>query len=285
MSGVADMNAAGPPVDAKVRSSTTGVPDTRSLGMEHLSVSLGRQLALSDVTARFERGRVTALLGPNGAGKSTLLSCLAGLRKPDAGHALIDGVDVLSLDRRIRARRIGLLPQGGEVHWDIEVAALVALGRFPHRGRWGESAADVAAVARAMEATDVTQFATRPATRLSGGERSRVLLARVLAGEPEWLLADEPLASLDPLHQLDVLDRLRDVATQGAGVVVVLHDLSQAARVADDIVLLREGKIVASGPRDAVLGADQLRATFGIEVHIGAAPGGDRFVLPVRRSR
>ena len=259
--------------------------NTGGLGVEHVSVSLRGQPALSDVTARFERGRVTALLGPNGAGKSTLLSCLAGLRKPDAGRALIDGVDVLSLDRRSRARRIGLLPQGGEVHWDIDVAALVALGRFPHRGRWGESAADVAAVERAMSATDVTQFAARPATRLSGGERGRVLLARVLAGEPEWLLADEPLASLDPSHQLDVLDRLHDVAAQGAGVILVLHDLSHAARVADDVVLLREGKVVAHGARDEVLGADQLRATFGIDVHIGSGPGGDRFVIPVRRSR
>lgn len=256
-----------------------------SLSVEHVSVTLRGQPALRDVTTRFERGRVTALLGPNGAGKSTLLNCLAGLRRPDSGRAQIDGVDVLSLDRRARARRIGLLPQGGEVHWDIDVSALVALGRFPHRGRWGETAADVAAVSRAMAATDVSQFAGRLATRLSGGERSRALLARVLAGEPEWLLADEPLASLDPSHQLDVLDRLRDVAAQGAGVILVLHDLSHAARVADEVVLLREGRVVAHGARDEVLVADHLRSTFGIDVHIGAAVGGDRFVIPLRRSR
>jgi iron complex transport system ATP-binding protein len=256
-----------------------------SLSVEHVHVSLGGQLAVSDVTVRFERSRVTALLGPNGAGKSTLLSCLAGLRRPDSGRALIDGTEVLALDSRSRARRIGLLPQLGEVHWDIDVATLVALGRFPHRGRWGETAADLAAVNRAMVATDVVQFATRSAKQLSGGERGRVLLARVLAGEPEWLLADEPLTSLDPAHQLDVLDRLRDVAAAGAGVILVLHDLTHAARVADDVVLLRDGKLVAHGTRDDVLGVDQLRATFGIDVHVGQAAGGDRFVIPLRRSR
>ena len=255
------------------------------LSAEHVHVRLRDQTVLQDFTATFHRGRVTALLGPNGAGKSTLLSCLSGLRRPDSGRACLGGVDVTAIDRRERARRIGLLPQSGEVHWDVDVAALVALGRFPHRGRWGETDADKRAVLRAMAVTDVTQFANRSAKRLSGGERSRVLLARVLAGEPEWLLADEPLASLDPAHQLDVLDQLRRVAADGAGVIVVLHDLSHALRVADDVVLLREGRIVAQGPRDEAVGARELRETFGIDVHVGRAEEGDRFVVPLRRSR
>ncbi len=255
------------------------------LTVEHLRVRLRDRPVLHNVDTRFERGRVTALLGPNGAGKTTLLTCLAGLRTADSGRVLIDGTEVTSLDRRVRARRIGLLPQNSEVHWDIDVATLVALGRFPHRGRWGESADDKRATLRAMAATDVTQFATRSAKRLSGGERSRVLLARVLAGEPEWLLADEPLASLDPAHQLDVLDQLRAVAAHGAGVIVVLHDLSHAARVADDVVLLREGRVVAQGTRDDAMAADRLRETFSIDVHVGRATEGDRFVIPLRRSR
>src|SRR5690349_18504043 len=251
----------------------------------HVRVRLRDQLALNDISARFERGRVTALLGPNGAGKTTLLTCLAGLRTPDTGRVCLDDIDVAALDRRTRARRIGLLPQNSEVHWDIDVATLVGLGRFPHRGRWGESADDKRAVLRAMAATDVTRFATRSAKQLSGGERSRVLLARVLAGEPEWLLADEPLASLDPSHQLDVLDQLRAVAARGAGVIVVLHDLSHAARVADDVVLLREGRVIAHGPRNDVMIADRVREAFGIDVHIGHAVEGERFVVPLRRSR
>jgi iron complex transport system ATP-binding protein len=257
----------------------------KGLGVERVHVRLRGEHVIRGVNMRFERGRVTALLGPNGAGKSTLLSCLAGLRVPDEGCVTLDGIDVGALDPRERARRIGLLPQNGEVHWDMDVAALVALGRFPHRGRWGESADDKRAALHAMAATDVTQFANRSAKRLSGGERSRVLLARVLAGEPEWLLADEPLASLDPAHQLDVLDQLRNVAMEGAGVVVVLHDLSQAMRVADDVVLLRAGEVVAAGPRDAVIAASQLRDAFGIDVHVGRAACGARFVVPLRRAQ
>jgi len=262
-----------------------------ALRVEQLCVSLRGRPVIHDFTTHFARGRVTALLGPNGAGKTTLLNCLAGLQPPDSGCVRIDEVDVQSIDRRSRARRIGLLPQQGEVHWDIDVATLVSLGRFPHRGRWGASAEDHQAVLRAMAATDVSQFAARSARALSGGERSRVLLARVLAGEPEWLLADEPLASLDPAHQLDVLDRLREVAARGAGVIVVLHDLGHAARVADDVVLMREGRIVAQGPRHTVMEAPELRETFGIDVQIfnvhsgGDVVNGERFVVPLRRSR
>lgn len=256
-----------------------------NLRVENVSVRLGTHPAVQEVSLQFARGRVTALLGPNGAGKSTLLSCLAGLRKPDAGRVTLDDVDVLSLDRRTRARRIGLLPQNGEVHWDVDVAEIVALGRFPHRGRWGTSSVDQHAISQAMAAADVTEFAHRSARRLSGGERSRVLLARVLAGEPEWLLADEPLASLDPVHQLDVLDQLRGVAAGGAGVVVVLHDLGHAMRVADDVVLLRAGCVIGHGARDDVLHAVRLRETFSIDVHLGLSESGERFVVPLRRSR
>ncbi len=255
------------------------------IGIDRLLVSLRGRPVIHDLTTHFARGRVTALLGPNGAGKTTLLNCIAGLLQQDSGTLQLDGVDLQTIDRRTRGRRIGLLPQQGDVHWDVDVTTLVSLGRFPHRGRWGASAQDAQAVLRAMAATDVSHFAERSARRLSGGERSRVLLARVLAGEPEWLLADEPLASLDPAHQLDVLDLLRDVATRGAGVIVVLHDLGHASRVADDVVLMREGRIVAQGPRHAVMEAPELRETFGIDVHIGDVASGERFVVPLRRSR
>jgi iron complex transport system ATP-binding protein len=249
-----------------------------------LSLSLGRRRVLDGIDLAFSRGRVTALLGPNGAGKSSLLSCLAGLRHPDAGAATLDGVAVAQLDRRVRARRIGLLPQSGDVHWNIDVATLVGLGRLPHHGRWGETGADRVAIARAMAMTDVARFVDRPVERLSGGERGRVLLARVLAGEPEWLLADEPLASLDPAHQIDVLDRLRDVARGGAGVIVVLHDLNQAARVADDVVLLRDGRVVGAGLAGTVLTAPLIAETYGVTVEIGVAGDGQRFIVPIARA-
>lgn len=253
------------------------------LAASGLSLTLGRRTVLYGVDVVFARGRVTALLGPNGAGKSSLLACLAGLRTPDSGTATIDGEAVAALDGRTRGRRIGLLPQSGEVHWNVDVTTLVGLGRLPHRGRFGETAADRAAVGRAMAATDVAHLADRTVERLSGGERGRVLLARVLAGEPEWLLADEPLASLDPAHQIDVLERLREAARAGAGVIVVLHDLNQAARVADDVVLLRGGHVVAAGEAEAVLTPPLLAETYGVTVEIGRAVDGRRFIVPLDR--
>lgn len=248
-----------------------------------IGLTLSGKQVLDAVSFAFRPGRVTVLLGANGAGKSSLLACLAALRRPDTGAARLGGDDVQAIDRRVRARAIGLLPQSADVHWDIDVATLVGLGRFPHRGRWGETQADRDAVAAALAATDMTALAWRGVERLSGGERGRALLARVLAGEPDWLLADEPLASLDPAHQLDVLARLRGVASGGRGVVLVLHDLHLAARVADDAVLLKDGRVVASGAADAVLTAPAIAEAYGIDVEIGHTPQGHRYILPVAR--
>jgi iron complex transport system ATP-binding protein len=254
-----------------------------TLSVENLGLMLGGATVLDGVSASFAPGRVTAVLGPNGAGKSSLLGCLAGLHPPGAGAVRLDGIDRAAADPRSLARRIGYLPQTADVHWDIDVATLVGLGRFPHRQRWGTSAADDAAVAAAMAATDVAGLATRTVNTLSGGERGRVLLARVLAGTPDWLLADEPLASLDPAHQLDVLDRLRAIAMAGAGVVVVLHDLNQAARVADDVLLLRGGRMLGFGAADAVLVPETIAATYGVATEITHTSDGRRVILTARR--
>ncbi len=250
-----------------------------SLAVDGLTLDRSGRRVLDDVSAVFASGRVTAVLGPNGAGKSTLLACLAGLLAPDAGQVLVGGQPRSALDRRDLARRIGLLPQGGDVHWDVDVATLVGLGRYPHRARWGETETDRAVVARAMAATDVTRFAARAMTALSGGERARVLLARVLAGEPQWLLADEPLANLDPAHQLDTLACLRDVARGGAGVIVVLHDLNHAIQVADEILLLRDGRTVAQGAPAEVLTPQRIAETYGVASQLGTTPGGVPFIV------
>lgn len=254
------------------------------LVVEALTLSLSSRRVLDAVSARFQPGRVTAMLGPNGAGKSTLLACLAGLRQPDSGRVLLDGEPRARLSRRDLARRIGLLPQVADVHWDVDVATLVALGRYPHRARWGETADDRAAVTKAMAATDVAQFAQRPVSALSGGERARVLLARVLAGEPEWLLADEPLANLDPAHQHDALECLRAVARAGAGVVVVLHDLNHALRVADQVVLLANGRIVGQGDPASVLTPETIRQTYGVAVELATTPSGQRVIVATGRA-
>ena len=254
-----------------------------SLAAENLSLRRGGTQILDGIDARFAPGRITAILGPNGAGKSTLLACLAGLAIPDTGGVTLNGVPRARLNARDLARQIGFLPQTADVHWDVDVATLVELGRFPHRGRWGAVEADRAAVAAAMAATNVTALASRTVNTLSGGERSRALLARVLAGTPDWLLADEPLASLDPAHQLDVLACLRDIAARGAGVIVVLHDLNQAARVADDILLMRGGRLVAQGSPEAVLTPELIARTYGVSAHIGHTPDGQRFIVATGR--
>lgn len=253
------------------------------LAIEALRLVRGGSTILDGVSAAFAPGRVTAVLGPNGAGKSSLLGCIAGLIAPHAGAIALDGVPIAALDRRDRARRIGYLPQAGDVHWDVDVATLVGLGRFAHRGRWGGSAEDAAAIAAAMAATGTTRFAARAVNTLSGGERARVLLARVLAGTPDWLLADEPLANLDPAHQLDALACLRAAADRGAGVIAVLHDLGLAARIADDVLLLRAGRVIGAGPMASALTAETIGATFGITAQVGTTPAGVRFVVPLHR--
>jgi iron complex transport system ATP-binding protein len=246
-----------------------------------LTVALGGRPVLTQVDATLRQGRVTVILGPNGAGKSTLLKALVGLVSLTAGAVTLGGLPVTSLPARTRARRIGYLPQEASVHWNVAVRDVVALGRVPHRAPFaGPSPADQAAVAAALAATGTSDLADRGIADLSGGERARVLLARVLAGEPDWLLADEPLANLDPAHQVDVLDRLRGVAETGRGVVLVLHDLAQAARIADDVLLLRRGAMVAAGTAADVLTPERVAEVF--EVHVATLPG-SRMMVPIGR--
>lgn len=237
-------------------------------GLEARGVRLERQgrVLLQDVNTGFAAGRVTAILGPNGAGKSSLLGCLAGLLNPQSGEVLLEDARILFMTARERARAIGLLPQRGEVHWNMDVRSLVALGRLAHRGRGGETEADREAIDGAMKATDCTHLATRAIETLSGGEQSRVLLGRVLAGEPRWLLADEPLASLDLAHQLDALAIFRACAARGAGVVLVLHDLNHALRHADDAVLLKNGRVVAHGPAQETLTSPVIESVYGVRL-------------------
>lgn len=240
-----------------------------------LDVTLGGRTVLRDVSAAFKPGRVTVVLGANGAGKSTLLRAAAALVPIRAGALTIDGGDVAGMPPRARACTIGYLPQDAVVHWNMRVRDLVALGRLPHGG--GEAAA----VHRALTATRTLELAERSVRNLSGGERARVLLARVLAGEPRWLLADEPLASLDPLHQLETLELLRNAATAGMGVVIVLHDLTLAAAIADDVLLLTDGQVLAQGPAEAVMTPDHLAAAYGVRVDMVVRGDGRRIIVPL----
>ena len=251
-----------------------------ALTLDGVTLELGKRRVLDGVTATLEPGRVTVILGPNGAGKTSLLRVAAGLVEA-SGTVAIDGRPVAAMKRDERARAIGYLPQQGEVAWNMTARDVVALGRLAHRTG---AAAEEQAIAAAFAATDSAAFADRRVRELSGGERARVLLARVLAGEPRWLLADEPLANLDPAHQLDALAMLRAAADAGTGVVLVLHDLTQAARVADDIVLLKDGRLLAAGPQAAVLTPPLIADAFAIEVVTTTDALGLPIIVPVARS-
>ena len=186
---------------------------------------------------------------------------------PDGGTVSLDGNALGSMPPRARAQAIGYLPQVQDVHWDVDVRTLVALGRFSHRGGFaGESDADHAAIAAAMAQMDVARFASRSVHSLSGGERARVLIARVLAGQPRWLLADEPLASLDIGHQIEVLDALTHAAHgTGMGVIMVLHDLGHARTRADHIVTLHEGQVAAAGAPETALAQAVIRDVYRVD--------------------
>jgi iron complex transport system ATP-binding protein len=255
------------------------------LSFDSLTVSLAGRPVLHDVTAAFRPGRVTAILGPNGAGKSSLVKAAAALIPASAGSVRLGGRAVATLAPRERARLIGYLPQDAAVHWNVPARAIVALGRAAHRAPFAAlSPADEAAIAAAIVATGIAPLLDRPVAELSGGERARVLLARVLAGEPAWLLADEPLASLDPAHQIDSLDRLRALAAAGMGVVIVLHDLVQAGRAADDVLLLDAGRVAAFGPAAEVLTPERLGTVFDIAVTVLPDVAGRPLCVPVERT-
>ena len=236
-----------------------------SLSTTGLSVTLGGKPILCGVELTLKRGEVVAIVGPNGAGKSTLMTCLAGLRRPDRGAVTLDGEPLAALKDRERARRIGYLPQSPEIAWRLDVETFVRLGRTAYRGVFGESPQDAAAVARALDATGMTSFADRDVTTLSGGERARVLIARALAGEPDWLVADEPLTGLDPRHQLDAAQTLRAFAEAGGGAAVTLHDLGFAAQVADRVVVMAEGTVIADGAPAEAMSPQILARAYGVD--------------------
>jgi iron complex transport system ATP-binding protein len=239
--------------------------DPALLTATHLGVTLSDRVVLQDVSLSLSRRHLVALVGPNGAGKTTLLRALAGLQV-STGDIHVGGDALAELALRDRARRFGYLPQGHAVHWPLDVKDVVALGRYPHGATDPARLppADEAAVLRAMQATDIVGFAARPVNELSGGERSRVALARVLAVEAPIVLADEPTASLDPRYQIDVMTNLRKVADSGVLVIVVTHDLGLAARFADTVMVMSNGRLVAQGAPNEALSNEIMADVFRV---------------------
>lgn len=256
-----------------------------SLALHEVRVTLGGRTILSDIDLVLERGRFVGLVGPNGAGKTSLLRVMAALIAPARGRLTLEGHALSNLSRDERARRIAALFQGAGVGWQMTVREIVALGRLPHRRAFaGLSDADQDAVARAMARTDVGHLAGRTEPTLSSGERMRALLARALAVEAEWLLADEPVTALDPAHQLDAMALLHAASRDGTGVVAVLHDLALAARFCDRIVVLSGGRLVADGTPEEALTDTLLARVFGVTAERGRAADGTRYILPWARS-
>jgi iron complex transport system ATP-binding protein len=253
------------------------------LALDDVSVRLAGTQLLRGVSLRLDAGELLGLIGPNGAGKSTLVKAIAQLLSY-RGRIRLEGEDLARLSARKRARRLAYLGQEDQLQWPIGVYDLVALGRHPYRGSWWRGAGvpalgDQRAIEAALHATDTWGLRERRVTELSGGERARVRLARALVVEAPLLLADEPVAALDPLHQLKVLERLRSHCASGGVAIVVMHDLTLASRFCDRLLLLDRGRIVASGPRTRVLTEAALGQVYGIRAVVGEHQG-QGYILP-----
>lgn len=241
-----------------------------TLAAQSVTVRRGGRAIVDGVTATLEGGMFVALVGANGAGKSTLLSCMAGLLKPDAGDVRLEGRPVLTLSGRDLAKRRAYLPQSLRAEWPISVERLVALGLTPQLPPFGGLPGGFEPrLTQALEACDLTEHRFQAATTLSGGELARAMLARALIGDPQVLLADEPVSGLDPRHRLDTVARLRRLAVEeGRLVVATLHDLTLAARHATHLMALRQGRLLAFGPTATTLTPALLREVFDVEATI-----------------
>ncbi len=236
-----------------------------NLDFNDISVHIGHEKILSNISGQVQAGKITAIIGPNGAGKSTLLSALSGLRAINTGNIQISDNDIHAMDMKERAQLIGYLPQRNEVNWNISVRHIVALGRIPHNSHKDDHEK---AIQNAMLMVNVHHLADRKSAHLSGGELSRVLFARLLAGEPEWILLDEPMANLDLAHQLDMAKLLKTLRQKGKSIIIILHDLQQAAQLADNIIIMNSGCIHAIGTTSQALTRHNLNIIFGVDAQI-----------------
>lgn len=260
--------------------------DTRAAALhaEAVTLSYESRLVSRDLDLRIPEGEFTVVIGPNACGKSTLLRALARLLTPSSGRVLLGGEDVRRHSSKELARRLGLLPQSSVAPFGITVADLVGRGRFPHQRmlqQWSRD--DERAVARAMAATGITELAGRAVEELSGGQRQRVWIALLLAQDAPVMLLDEPTTFLDISHQLDVLELCRRLnREEGRTMVLVLHDLNQAARFADHLIVMKDGAVAAAGAPGDILDEELLRRVFGLTARVVPDPVfGTPMVIPI----
>jgi len=259
------------------------VTDSTTLSAAGICVARDGRDILQQVDFALNPAEVVGLLGPNGAGKSTLLSVLAGVSAQDSGTVKLGSADLNGMAHSERARQVAYLPQNAPVHWPLTVSRVVALGRLPHRDVPGNSRqADAAQVEAALRQTEMAEFRHRTMESLSGGERMRVLVARMLAVQARVLLADEPVTGLDPYFQLEFMDLFLQQARQGRSVVLVLHDLTLAARYCDRVVVLDEGRVAAAGKPEEVLDESLLASVYRVE-GLRADASEHALILPWKR--
>ena len=259
---------------------------SHTLSAEGVTLGYGDRVIIDSLDLQIAPGRITAIVGANGCGKSTLLRSLARLLSPSEGQVVLDGKSVHARPTKEVARILGLLPQSPAAPEGIAVADLVGRGRHPHQkmlSRW--STRDYEVVADALDATGITELADRSVDELSGGQRQRVWIAMALAQETDILLLDEPTTFLDVAHQIEVLDLLTDLSVaRGTTIVMVLHDLNLAARYADELVAMKDGRVHAAGAPQDVVTAELVEEVFGLANQITIDPvSGKPMVTPIGR--
>lgn len=245
----------------------------RSLEAERISFRAGGRLLVDGVSLALTPGRLVGLIGPNGAGKSTLLRLLSGLLSPEAGAVCLEGSSLSELAPEQIARRLARVPQTPPGELDFTVLEVALMGRYALSPGWQESAADRSLALNALAQTGTAHLADRLYSTLSGGERQRVIVARALVQEPRVLLLDEPTASLDLQHQIEVLEVVRRLtAERGLASIAAIHDLTLAARYCDELMMIHGGKVAAAGRPDEVLTAESLRQVFGVNAVVERHP-------------
>ena len=251
---------------------------------KNLSLRFNGSDIVKDVSITINAGDFVGLIGPNGAGKTSLLRMLANLQQPDSGLIQLNDTNLNDIDRKQLAQTLGYLEQGAPAHWPLRVRRLVELGRLPHLSPWRQlTGKDKVIVDHAMAQAEVQHLSSRIISTLSGGERLRVLIARMFATEPNIVLADEPIAALDPYHQLHTMELFREHCDRGGSAVVVMHDLNMAARFCDRLMLLDQGTVACEGKVEQVLTEANLASVYSIRARLDHQASNGLTVIPSTR--
>lgn len=249
---------------------------------EHITVAINEKVILKDVSVAIKQGKRTAIIGPNGSGKSTLLKALSGLIKCKAGAIQFDNKDIKLIGRRTLAQKVAILPQSPQIPADVTVKDLVEYGRFPHRKWWTKAGNDEkVTVEWALEQTGIFSLKNRLVNTLSGGERQRAWIAMALAQQPSLLMLDEPTTYLDISHQLEVMNIISELNKKsGISIVMVLHDINHAMQFADEIIIVKDGKIEGQGSPEEIIDVNMFERVFGVTAEVFKNKAGKYVFMP-----